>query len=138
MRYVCCQLQTVSCSSYIARHVLISACALQQTIAEAHQRVTSDLINHMVDEFNCAQAHQGLDNEEASAGRVAEMAPAADGQAPAVHIPLQHDGGGVLDPHTRKRKVQKLPICPSKWARTLSSQDCMLLGSDCDVEMEDA
>lgn len=91
----------------------------------------------MIDEFNSAQAHRGADDEEANVGRVLEMASTTNGQAPAVHIVLQHDGGGVVGLHTCKRKVQELPMRPSKWARRLYSQDHMVLDSDCDVQMED-
>ena len=91
----------------------------------------------MIDEFSIAQAHQGADNEEASTGRALELASAADSQPPAVHRALQHEEGDVADLQTRKRKLQELPIHPSKWARRANSQDCMLLGSSCDAEMED-
>ena len=124
-------------AAYTARHLLISACVLQQTIAEAHQHVTTDLINHMIDEFNTAQAHQGADNEEAGVDMVTKVGSVADVQAPAVHSVLQLVAGGVLDLQTRKQKFQELPLCPSNWARGSSSQDCMLLDSDRDVEMKD-
>lgn len=115
-----------------------SACVLQSCIAEAHQHVTTDLINHMIDEFNTAQAHQGADNEEASVDMAVKVGSVADGLAPAVHTAVQHDAEGVLDLQTRKRKLQELPFCPSKWAKGSSSQHCMLLDSSCDVEMKDS
>ena len=131
------QLPIISCLCYTSRHLLISACVLQQIIAEAHQHVTTELINHMIDEFSSAQAHPGTDNGEANRGRAIHLASAADGRPLAVHSALQHDEGGVVQLQTRKRKFQELPIRSSKWAKRSDSQDCMLLHSNCDVEMED-
>lgn len=112
--------------------MLTGVCGLQQTIAEAHKHVTTNLINQMIDQYHGAEAHQDTDNAESM---VMNLESAAYGQAPALHTALQ---GNMTDLRlqTRKRKYAELPSCPSKWARRSGSHNRMVLDSDCEVEME--
>lgn len=117
--------------------LLIIACGLQQVIAEAHKHVTSDLIHRMIDDYKDAQAHQDPNIREATVPSIVEMMDySADNQAPAVHTALPQHCTGITDSQIRKRKVEGLPIPQNKRARRSDSQDCMLLDSDCEVEME--
>lgn len=134
--HICCAFSHVGSDQptlfYTVGFLLTGVRVLQQTIAEAHQYVTTNLINQMIGHFRGAEAHQDTDNAEST---VMNMEPAAYGQAPAVHTALQ---GNVTDLglQTRKRKHAELPLCPSKWARRSDNHDRMVLDSDCEVDME--
>ena len=105
-------------------------------IAEAHQHVTADLINRMIDELKGAQAHQAADSKQAQLPSAMEMDSSADHQASAVHTALQHHCRGVPDPQMRKRKLEDIPLNLSKRARRCMVQECMLSDSGSEVEME--